>query len=129
RILDVFYKNRNSIEGKLEEPLIAMKNTVANLLKVSNAFNVQLQSLVADTEIPETSNILQERFAKAISYFSEQAKSGIETSMDAVNYTTDNKTVNKDIENQLDILEELLATKLLCFEGLTTGFNAEKLLK
>ncbi|GGH37033.1 helicase [Mangrovimonas yunxiaonensis] len=129
RTLDIYYKNRNSIEGKLEEPLKRIKNLVTHLLKISNSFNLQLQTVVGKTEIPETSNALQDRFVKAISYFNEQTKSGIETAINAISFTTDNKTVDKDIVKQLDALEELLAAKLFYFEGLKNEFHTDAFLK
>lgn len=129
RILDFYYKNKTSIEGKLEAPLLAIKDTATSLLKVSNSFNGQLQSLVSKTEIPERSKALQERFVKAIHYFKEQAKSGIDASMNVLNFTTDNKALDNELMKQLDTLEEMLATKLLYFEGLKNGFNSDKFLK
>jgi len=64
RILDVYYKNRNSIEGQIEVPLAAIKNTVTNFLKVSNSFNNQLKALVNDAELPEKSHNIQERYKR-----------------------------------------------------------------
>lgn len=129
RVLDIFYKNRGSIEGNVETPAITIKDTVANLLKVGNAFKSQLQHLVEKTEIPETSEPLQERFAKAVNYFNEQTKTNIEASLKALNFTTDNKAIEKDLEKQLDILEELLTEKLLYFKGLPHAFSVSFYLK
>ncbi|KJD36646.1 helicase [Tamlana sedimentorum] len=129
RVLDIFYKNRGSIEGQVEEPAITIKNTVTNLLKVGNGFKVQLQNLVEKTEIPETSEPLQERFAKAVTYFNDQTKANIEASLKALNFTTDNKAIEKDLEKQLDALEELLTEKLLYFKGLPHAFSVSFYLK
>ena len=38
RLIDIYYKNRGSIEGNLETPLIAFKETIINLLKIANGF-------------------------------------------------------------------------------------------
>lgn len=129
RILDIYYKNRGSIEGNLENPLSTIKDSVASLLKVSTSFNNQLKSIGDASDIPESNDILQERFIKAINYFAEQTKTNIENSIKTLSFTTDNKALDKDINKQLDTLEELLATKLSYFEGLKKGFNVQKFLE
>tara|TARA_R110002124_G_scaffold130996_1_gene292917 strand:+ start:120 stop:2555 length:2436 start_codon:yes stop_codon:yes gene_type:complete len=128
RILEVYYKNRGSIEGSIEEPLNKIKVSTTNLLKVCNSFKSQLQTLVGHMEIPEANKALQERFTKAVSYFSEQTKSTIETSLKNLSFSTDNKAIQKDIEKQLNTLEEILETKLSYFEGLKEGFKTDKFL-
>jgi len=129
RILDVYYKNRGSIEGSIEAPLNTIKSSVTNLLKVSTSFNGQLKLIGDASSIPELDTSIQERFVKAITYFSNQTKSTIETSLKALVFTTDNKAIEKDINKQYDTLEELLATKLLYFEGLKNAFNVQQLIE
>lgn len=129
RILDIYYKNRNSIEGQIEVLLVAIKNTTTNLLKVSNSFNNQLKSLVKNAELPEKSNQIQQRFKKGVVYFIETTKKDIQKQLQSFSFSTDNKALDKDITKQLDTLEELLASKLLFFEGLKNGFNTTSFLK
>lgn len=128
RILDIFYKNRGSIEGTVEAPLITVKDSVASLLKIGNGFKSQLQTLGNAEESPESNSVVQERFKKALDYFRDQTKSTIETSLKQLNFTTDNKGVQNDIEKQLDALDELLEVKLSYFEGLKKGFDTEQFL-
>ena len=128
RILDIYYKNRGSIEGALEVPLNTIKSSIANLLKVSNGFKSQLQALSSSTVIPETDKTLQKRFSKAVIYFEEQTKTTIESPIKALTFSTDNKAIKKDIEKQLDSLDELLLTKLLFFQELKKGFNVNHVL-
>ncbi len=129
RILDLFYKNRTIVEGNMETPLLKMKEGVANLLKVSNGFKAQLKELSKSGELPEFSEEIQERFIKAITYFSTQTKEYISEPFKVLGFTTDNKAVEKDINKPLDSIEELLATKLLYFEGLKEGFKSETFLR
>ncbi len=129
RILDIYYKNKGSIEGSIETPLNTIKSSVTNLLKVSTAFNDQLKSIGDLLGIPELDSSLQERFVKAITYFNDQTSSTIKTSLKALAFTTDNKTIEKDINKQYDTLEELIATKLLYFEGLKNAFNVQQFLE
>lgn len=98
-------------------------------MKVSTAFNSQLKSIGDISEIPESNASIQERFVKAINYFSNQTKGVIESSLKALVFSTDNKTIEKDINKHFDTLEELLATKLLYFVGLKNEFNSEKYLE
>ena len=123
RVLDLFYQNRTSIEGNLESTFNNIKDTIANLLKVGNSFKKQLYSLSKPEIEPEFNISVQERFLKALNYFNEQTTNSINEPYNAFNYTTDNKGLEKDINKQLDIIEDLLATKLSFFNGLTEGFK------
>ena len=129
RVLDIFYKNRSSIEGNLETPLNTIKVTVTNLLKIANGFKMQLATLSQTEDAPETSKAIQKRFVKAILYFNEQTKTNVSEPYKTFGFTTDNKAIEKDINKQLDTIEEFLATKLAYFEGLSKGFNAHKFLE
>jgi hypothetical protein len=128
RMLDIFYKNRGSIEGTIEEPLNVAKTSIANLLKINNGFKLQLATLLEPNEIPESHLVLQERFSKALSYFEEITNSIIKTSLKNLSFTTDNKAIDKDLVTQLDALEELLVTKISFFQGLKDGFDTDKFL-
>lgn len=129
RILDIYYKNRGSIEGQVEAPLLAIKAATTNFLKVSTGFNAQLKELIKTESLPDTSALIQERFKKAIAYFKAETEKHIVASIKALNFTTDNKAIEKDINKALDLLEELLAAKILFFNGLFDGFSAKKLLE
>ena len=129
RMLDIYYKNRNSIHGQLEEPLNTIKNEILQLLKVANAFNAQLQSLVPETDIPESNESLQDRFVKAIGYFKEQTQMKIESSINALNFTTDNKAIETDLVKQQEVLEASLATKLFYFNKMAQAFQADTYIK
>ncbi len=129
RLLDIYYNNKTIIEGQIEAPLNTMKSCVTGLLKVANGFKSQLTSLVETLETPESSEALQDRFTKAINYFNTQTKEHITPAIKSFGFTTDNKAIEKDLFKQFETLETLLATKLLYFEGLTTGFNVTNFLE
>ncbi|GGG42597.1 helix-turn-helix domain-containing protein [Bizionia arctica] len=130
RILDVFYKNRNSIKGKVEEPILTIKDqAIIPLLKVANSFHGQLKSISADGQIPDNSKIIQERFIKALEYFKVQTEKYIVASLNSFNFSTDNKDIEKDLTNQIDIIEEFLTIKQLYFEGLATSYNTNTFLE
>jgi hypothetical protein len=129
RILDIYYKNRGSIEGQIEAPLLTIKTAITNFLKVSTGFNAQLKELSKTETTPDKSNLIQERFKKAIAYFKTETETHIVQPLKSLNYTTDNKAIDKDLSKALDLLEELLAAKILFFNGLTDGFSAKTLLE
>lgn len=129
RVLDVFYKNRGSIEGQIETPLLTIKEGVANLLKVANGFKAQLKELCQTGEEPKLNKLLQERFVKAIQYFKEQTKVNILEPYKTFGFTTDNKAIEKELIKSIDTFEELLATKQLFFNGLEKGFDANTFLE
>ncbi|TDU33828.1 HRDC domain-containing protein [Gelidibacter sediminis] len=128
RLLDVFYKNRGSITGRMEEPLITVKDVLPNLLKVSSSFNNQLKQLSDTDVLPEQNTILQERFMKAKAYFKSETEIKIIAALNALSYTTDNKAIEKEIEKQLDTLEELLIVKRSYFNGFNDGFTTHEFL-
>jgi hypothetical protein len=128
--LDIYYKNRGSIEGNLETPLNTIKEGVTKLLKVGTNFKSQINNLIIETEeVPESSTIINERFVKAIAYFKTQTEEHISTAFKGFSFTTDNKTIEKDINKQFDDLEEQLAAKNLYFNGLSEKFNTKTFLE
>lgn len=129
RLLDIYYKNRSSIEGIIEEPLITIKDIITTLLKVSNSFKTQLNSISDTDELPEDKAHIQERFNKALIYFRDKTKIIFEESFKKISVTTDNKAIEKDLDKHLDSLEDSFTTKTIYFQGLHDGFNTEKFLK
>lgn len=129
RIIDIFYKNRNAIEGNLETPLIMIKDSITSLLKVANGFNYQIKQLCNNQIEPEKNELLQKRIIKAIAYFNLQTKTCILEPYNTFTFSTDNKALEKDICKQLDFFEELLSAKQLFFQGLTQGFNTTNYLE
>jgi hypothetical protein len=93
------------------------------LLKVSNAFKKQLDELSVETERIEDDKKLTERIYKAIAYFLDFTIKKIKNPFETFNFTTDNKQVKKDLNRQLDQLEDLLSIKLFCLRGLTEKFS------
>lgn len=130
RLIDIYYSNKASLEGNIIEPLNAMKdNGIIPLLKVANSFKIQLQQLSENVDSIETDTTIQERYKKAITYFKTQTDTHLKTPLDSLQYTTDNKQVEKDLKKQLKILDEKLAAKLFCFKNLDDTFSTENYLK
>ncbi|MFD2727472.1 helix-turn-helix domain-containing protein [Hyunsoonleella rubra] len=129
RILDIYYKNRTVIEGSVESTFLPIKDCVTNFLKVANGFKVQLERLSENEGMAEDSVLIQERFKKGIAYFKTETETKILEPLKHFAFTTDNKAIQKDIDKPLDTIQELLAVKVLYFNGLTDGFDAKHFLE
>lgn len=129
RTLDIYYKNRTSIQGNMEEPLVAMKDAIVNLLKISSGFKGQLNQICEPESLPETHHVVQKRFKKAISYFKSETSKTLVEALKNVNFSTDNAAVQKDIHKNLDLIEDLLTIKRCYFNGFTEEFSSLKFLE
>lgn len=129
RLLDIYYKNRGSIQGDVEAPLITMKDGISNFLKLAHSFKIQLEQISDSESLPETDDHIQNRFKKAIAYFKNQTELNLVTILKSFNYSTDNKAIDTELVKNLDVIEELLATKLSYFNGLSEGFSTQKFLE
>ncbi len=130
RLLDIFYKNKSSIKGDVLEHLIAIKEKgIVPLLKIATAFKNQINSIAQNNILPENSSQIQERFAKAVSYFLMESKANIQKPINQISFSTDNKTVKTDFEKQFNTLQEKLEEKLFALEKMTTGFQVKKYLE
>ncbi len=129
RILDVYYKNRTVVEGKVEATFVPIKDCITNFLKVANGFNSQLQHLALDGGLPEGSAVIQDRFKKGIAYFKAETAAKILEPLKTFAFTTDNQAVGGEITKHLDAFEDLLTVKVLYFKGLEAGFEARKFLE
>ncbi|WP_281847972.1 helix-turn-helix domain-containing protein [Olleya namhaensis] len=129
RLLDIYYKNRGSFQGNIEDPLTSIKDCVASLLKVANGFRAQLLEISEGSTTPETSDEIQARFIKALTYYKKQLDTNIIEIYKTFNFTTDNKTLDSDFNKQLDALEELIGVKQLYFSNLNSGFSIKLFLE
>mgnify|MGYP003663323156 FL=1 len=130
RLLDIYYKNPNSLKGNIIEPLIAIKEEgITKLLKLNTSFTAQLKTLSVDILEPEKSNIIQERIKKALEYFLKHTSDFIKAPFDTLTFSTENKEIDKEINKQLDIIEVQLATKLYCLNGLKDNYSSLKYLE
>jgi hypothetical protein len=130
RLIDVFYNNRTSIKGDVIDHLQTIKDEgIVALMKISNGFKNQLNTLSEDNVLPENSSQIQERFIKAITYFLNTTKNNIQKPLDTITFSTDNKAVKKDFSKQFDSLQEKLEEKLFTLQKMTKGFKVQEYLQ
>lgn len=130
RMIDIFYKNRTSIKGDVIDHLQTIKDDgVVSLMKVSNGFKNQLNSLSQDMVLPENSNQIQERFKKGVDYFLSETINKIVQPLSKIEFSSDNKTVKKDFIKQFDTLQERLTEKVFALKKMTDGFKVQEYLQ
>ena len=130
RLIDIYYKNKSSLNGEIIEPLTSIKDVgIVKLLQIGSSFSTQLNELSKEIPEPEKNEIIQERLKKAIKYFIEHTEDRIKDPLESLSYSTDNKSVDKDMQKQLKILEERLMSKNYCLNGLKDGFTTIKYLE
>lgn len=126
RIIHLCYENRGSIMGNLLEKLEGIKEkAIVSLLQVNTKFQGQIQTLTLD-KLPESNDSFQERFKKGVVYFEDFSIENIQKLIEEIEFSTDNKALEKEINKQLETLESLLFEKLYCFKELKDGFTALK---
>ena len=130
RLIDIFYNNRTSIKGDVIDHLQIIKDDgIVALMKISNGFKNQLNTLSEDNILPQNSSQIQERFIKAITYFLNTTKNSIQKPLDTITFSTDNKAVKKDFSKQFDSLQEKLEEKLFALQKMTKGFKVQEYLQ
>ncbi|GAA4269413.1 helix-turn-helix domain-containing protein [Hyunsoonleella aestuarii] len=129
RILDIYYKNRTIIEGSVESTFLPIRECIANLLKIANGFNTQLKQLSEGEGLSEDSVVIQDRFKKAIAYFKSETGTKMVEPLRTFAFTTDNQAIGREIAKHLDGFEDLLSVKMLYFNGMFNGFNANSFLE
>ena len=128
RLLEIHDRNRTVLFGNLPEKVNKIKETVFNLLKVNNSFKTQLQSICELGKLPEHQKKIQERFIKGVHYFENITKINIEEQLNTLSFSTDNTTVETDINKQVDTLFNLSQIKLFYFDSLKNGFGTSHFL-
>ena len=124
--MGIYYKNRNSIEGNTIEPLSSILDMGVNvLMRINSSFKKQIFDLAKDIDFPETSTIIQERIKKAVAYFIKQTNEFIKVPLSNLSFSTENKETKKSLTKQLERIEELLAYKLYCLNGVSEGFSGQ----
>ena len=130
RLIDIFYKNRTSIQGEVINHLEAIKDLgIVPFLKIVARFMEQLNGPAESIVLPENDEAIQTRFKKAIVYFVNQTKLHIEKPLKSISFSTDNKAVKKDFNKQFEALQERLEEKLFSLQKMSDSFNTNTYLQ
>ncbi|WP_271406346.1 helix-turn-helix domain-containing protein [Tenacibaculum soleae] len=130
RAIDLYYKNKTSLNGIMINHLEMIKdNGIIPLLRVANSFKIQLLQLSENADLVEDNEAINDRFLKAIDYFTKQTEEFIKKPLSGVSFSTDNKALQKDLEKQIYTLQDLVTIKLFCFLKMKNGFEVKDYLK
>ncbi len=130
RLIDIFYTNKNSFVGEIISPLEQLKEGgIQTILKVNAGFKSQLNTLSENVISPEKDVVVQERIKKAIVYFIKHTNEKIKEPFERITFSTEDKSLKKEFEKHLEIIEATIAIKLYCLRGLTDEFSIKEYLK
>lgn len=121
--------NEKVIKGNIVEQLNAIKTKgLDELVKIGNGFRFQLYKLSEELEEqPEQSDLIQERVIKGLDYFTKHCHEFVEKPFNDIQYSTDNKAVEKDLHGLIVKINEKLNAQMFCLKGLLnhpkTGFT------
>lgn len=118
------------IQGNLLETINTItEGIIPQLIKITNSFLSQVVQL-QDTNTPiEQNEALQDRIKKACIYFHEKSAEEIIKPLNNSTFSTDNKTINKNIREHLKKIDEDLGVKKICQESCKEGFSVQEYLK
>ena len=127
RLLDIYYKNAGPLTGNISETVKKLQEHLLPLIKISRSFDTQLRKISGNI-LPEQDTHLQERFIKAISYYHSILEEKLLPVFEDMEYNTDNKQLDKDVEEQINILNSLFKVKKNLLTELKEGFHVDKML-
>lgn len=118
-------ENRNVLRiPGLGEPAELESMGRDQVFQVSDKFQVQLQQLMANEPLPETSAVIQERVQKASAWFGNTLDQVFGRLLEAGSVDTDNAALAKQVQNALDNLKQEVRVKragiLSCADGFST---------
>lgn len=130
RAQKIIYQSGNSLQGNIIDPLkTAKEKGFQELVKIADTFTAQLRKMTQQLGEPENQSEIQQRFKKAVEYFSRHTTEFLEKPMSELSYSTDNKTIDKDFKEEISKIKEIISVKLFCLEGMKEGFQTSKYLE
>ncbi|MDP4184228.1 MAG: HRDC domain-containing protein [Bacteroidota bacterium] len=123
RCLKIIQENMNSIQGNISSVLSDIQNNcTSELIEVSNKFSHQIQQHLTIENNIEANILLQERIKKACIYFQKNLTDNIQTPLDQCSFVTDNKAIQKSVNEILTKIREKLSIKVTCMTSCSDGF-------
>lgn len=126
----VHYNSGGSLMGNLNAPLKQMKEEGSQaLIKISDSFLHQLKSMSAEMHELESSEAIQVRIRKAVEYYLHQIETHLTTPLSQITFTSDNKAILKDFNEEMEEFKSLLAQKVYCLKACKNGFKTQTYLR
>jgi len=125
RLKKVFNENanilHNSVIGEMKQ---IETNLITDIFEVADKFNRQLSQLLLPDVIPESDASVKGRVQKASTYFIKKLDDIFYIQFKNILSDTDNKVINKTINEDIDNLQKEAFIKLACLKDSEKGFNA-----
>ncbi|MBI5217505.1 MAG: HRDC domain-containing protein [Bacteroidia bacterium] len=119
----IIIENDNIIEVSVINDLNHIEGvTETEIYSIAEKFKLQLEKLLLQNNLPEKNTGLQERIKKAAVYFTEKIDIGIYNFTKSFLVETDNKIVEKSINDALEALQIEAFIKLSCLKTCLNGF-------
>ena len=99
------------------------------LFEMAERFQPQIRHYFAQAVLPEENGELQARLQKAGAYFSEKIGLELLPAARNIQVLTDNKAVQKSVQDALDALQKEIFIKNACFKEVQAGFAAHRYLR
>lgn len=108
--------------GEQNEPHNRLKLTNDTIDQVAQRFQQQLMRAFTATDIPESSDYIQQRIQKSYDYFKQHLLE-LELWMQNIRFTSDNKSLLNDYNKHLKRLQDELTLKLAVIRSCESGFS------
>ena len=116
------YGNALSAEGLSHFKTLCTKFD-AEVVVVTGRFLPQLQTYLAQPELPEENGNLRSRIQKAAGYFSQKLHDELLPEVRKLHLITDDKTVLKTVQEQLHSIQKEIFAKHACFAASQDSFS------
>lgn len=124
RIKKMLRDHKSSILGSMPEVVEKMtEQGAASLQNIGVKFLVQIKNLALKEVDFQKGSTIAERLKKAAEYFSEKIESQFLVPLKECTFETDNRQIEKELEERLGKVQELLHVKKACLEYLKNGFD------
>lgn len=127
-IRKVVFANKGSFDASVNEKISPKGQKFhEEVVEVSEKFKRQIGGILKDNFQIDNNLQLQDRVKKGCSYFLDKLADLEEVS--SMSFETDNKAVNDQIKNELEVFRTDFYVKTACLESCLGGFEMKKYLK
>lgn len=117
-------EHRASIEGGLIENILNLQKEIQqSFVDTAGKFFKQVDALLHENPDVEHNQGLQERLGKAAAYFTPLFKDKVNAIIQSTEIETDNKTVRKQLNDNLERIQETCRIKYSCLNACLNGFT------
>ncbi len=130
KCIKITNEHSNILAGNLNSTFVDISNKVRKQIKlVSDKFKIQINKIAVDGEDLESNNYLQQRVKDGSQYFLEKIQEIILKPISILAIETDNKSIQKLIDESIEKLIQYMSQKSACLEVTQNKFILADVLK